>query len=365
MDWTANLLDPLYDLECCGKPTIGGMVEMTVIPERTQSVSDVLDRVAARAAADELAIVRVDALGPMAAHVAEVPSGCGWSVPVLWYDGEACCDRAMSGVQAYGVPRAGVAPVEYQGRPVGCQWETDAARFVQLNDFRATDASATQADQTRQVLDRYGEVLAALGLSFRDVVRTWYYLDHLLDWYDVFNRVRTTFYREQGMGDGVMPASTGIGAPVGGGSALSVSAFAVVPKSSQVTAQRVLSPLQCSATDYGSSFSRAIEVTDGTATWLSVSGTASIAPEGESLYQDDALAQVRQTMAVVEAILLSRCADWSYVTRATAYFKHIADAPTLATWCDEVGAPEMPIIICHADVCRDELLYEIELDAQW
>ena len=49
--------------------------------------------------------------------------------------------------------------------------------------------------------------------------------------------------------------------------------------------------------------------------------------------------------------------------RGIAYFKNIADVPMLAQYCRENHLPKMPFAISHSDVCRDELLFEIELDA--
>jgi len=48
-------------------------------------------------------------------------------------------------------------------------------------------------------------------MDFSHVARTWLYLDNLLDWYDDFNVVRTSFFRKHDVFRGLVPASTGIG----------------------------------------------------------------------------------------------------------------------------------------------------------
>ncbi len=68
-------------------------------------------------------------------------------------------------------------------------------------------------------------------------------------------------------------------------------------------------------------------------------------------------------MEVVHSILKSRGMDWSDASRAIAYFKHIGDAPLLEKYCVEHQLPELPVALSHADVCRHDLLFEIELDA--
>jgi enamine deaminase RidA (YjgF/YER057c/UK114 family) len=94
-----------------------------------------------------------------------------------------------------------------------------------------------------------------------------------------------------------------------------------------------------------------------------VSGTASIAPGGETVHPDDAAQQVKTTMEVVRAILTSREMDWEDVTRAIGYFKHGEDAPLFARYCQEHGLPDLPVVIAKNDICRDELLFEVEVDA--
>ncbi len=94
-----------------------------------------------------------------------------------------------------------------------------------------------------------------------------------------------------------------------------------------------------------------------------ISGTASIDEHGKSVFLDDTLAQVRQTMEVVQAILQSREMDWGDVTRSLVYFKQAKDAPLFEKYRQENGVPAFPAIVVENDICRDELLFEIEVDA--
>jgi len=94
----------------------------------------------------------------------------------------------------------------------------------------------------------------------RDTLRTWFYLDDSLDWYGDFNRWRDELFRREKVFEKRVPASTGIGAANAEGSAILAGLLAVTFKDSQASARTVPSPLQCSALDYGSSFSRALEL---------------------------------------------------------------------------------------------------------
>jgi hypothetical protein len=55
--------------------------------------------------------------------------------------------------------------------------------------------------------------------------------------------------------------------------------------------------------------------------------------------------------------------DWKDVSRAIAYFKNMEDAPLLDLYCKKNNLPALPIAIAHGDICRDDLLFEIEADA--
>ena len=123
------------------------------------------------------------------------------------------------------------------------------------------------------------------------------------------------------------------------------------------------SPLQCPATDYRSAFSRAAEVSLPSHRQLYVSGTASIEPGGATIHVDDTAKQIELTMEVVKAILESRGMGWSDTTRAIAYLRHNDERPLLQDWLDRNGIKDWPLITVQSDVCRDDLLYEIELDA--
>ena len=180
---------------------------------------------------------------------------------------------------------------------------------------------------------------------------------------DDFNAVRNKFFREINAYNGVLPASTGIGAGNPAETALIADLFAIKPKTDKIRIAAVPSPLQCPALDYKSSFSRAVEVTLPDHRRLYVSGTASIESGGKTAHAGDVEKQIALTMEVVKAILESRRMDFSDVSRAVGYFKDIKNAPLFAEYCRQNNLPPLPIATAHADICRDNLLYEVEVDA--
>jgi len=207
------------------------------------------------------------------------------------------------------------------------------------------------------------QALSLAEMGFCHVVRTWLFLDDILSWYSDFNRVRTSFFTEHGVFDRLVPASTGIGGSNPAGAAIVAGVYAVKSEHPQVTVQAIASPLQCPALEYGSSFSRAVEVNMPDLRRLLISGTASIGPDGNTQHVGEVRAQTALTCEVIGAILESRDMAWEEVTRATAYVRHGEDAGVLAQFCSAAGMPDLPVIVADNVICRDDLLFELEVDA--
>ena len=106
-----------------------------------------------------------------------------------------------------------------------------------------------------------------------------------------------------------------------------------------------------------------MELVSGAKRRLFISGTASIWPDGRTAWVNDAAKQVTLTMEVVVAILQSRDMDFRNVTRATAYFQNSTFKRYFDAWCEERELWRLPVIALQAEVCRDDLLFEIEVDA--
>jgi enamine deaminase RidA (YjgF/YER057c/UK114 family) len=217
--------------------------------------------------------------------------------------------------------------------------------------------------QARSTFESAALILEQNGFVFADTVRTWIYLDHLLEWYEDFNAVRTAFFKEHGLFEHKVPASTGIGVSNSYGAAIVMDLLAVQAKSSAFTIQAITSPLQNQAQDYGSSFSRAVELQSSTHRTLLISGTASIAPDGKTAYSNDPEKQIRLTMEIIKAILMSRGMNWKGLFRGIAYLKDIAYLPIYQQAAIELNIPHFPLAVAHADICRHDLFFEIEVDA--
>ena len=286
---------------------------------------------------------------------------CDW--PVTWIDSGHKKGSHLAGTQFYAVIGTEVDRIEEGGRIVASTFEDADARYCHLGDMRATDISETRPDQTQRTFDLMETVLDKAGMDFSNVIRTWIYLDELLDWYGPFNDVRTNFFKQREVFDRLVPASTGISGANPYGAAMMASVLGVAPKSDQFSVHAVDSPLQCPAPAYGSSFSRGVEFGTPDCRRLSISGTASIAPGGETAYLDDIDAQIKLTFEVVKAILDSSKMGWDNVAKAMAYLKEASYITAFEKYCAENNLEQIPFVITENHVCRHDLLFEMELDA--
>jgi enamine deaminase RidA (YjgF/YER057c/UK114 family) len=290
-----------------------------------------------------------------------ISKGAQW--PVVWHQGDADTDDNLYSMQAMALSGIIPLPVRSGGRDIGFVYEDASARYCRLCGLLPDDWNASRSGQARSVFETAAAILAQNGFRFTDTVRTWIYLDHLLEWYDQFNSVRTAFFTETGVFNHIVPASTGIGAANPFGAALTLDVFAVQPKSPDFSVQTIVSPLQNSALDYRSSFSRAVELGSPAHRHLLISGTASIAPDGNTVHQDEPEKQIRLTMNAVKAILDSRGMNWSDLCRGIAYFKNMTHLPIYERVASELKIPRFPLAVSHADICRHDLVFEIEVDA--
>jgi enamine deaminase RidA (YjgF/YER057c/UK114 family) len=218
------------------------------------------------------------------------------------------------------------------------------------------------AGQMEEVFDRAEEILEREGLTFKDVIRTWLYLDEMERDYADLNRVRTAFFKRVGVER--MPASTGIEGGVypcdrGG----SMDLYALRTERS-VEVKQMHAPTLNEAWSYGSSFARGMTVTREDRTVAYVSGTASIDTEGKVVHVGDIEGQCNRMLLNVEELLEGSGADKGDIVRATTYLKHPEDFEVFKRVYAERGFPlEIPHTICDADVCRPDWLVEIEVAA--
>lgn len=283
--------------------------------------------------------------------------------PVVRLHSDACRGGGPYSMQVAALSGISPMPVRSGGRTLGFVYENAVARYCRLCGLQPADRARSRTAQTRSVFEIAADLLARHQFRFREIVRAWIFLDSLLEWYEDFNAVRTEFFSKAGIIGRTIPASTGIGARNPLRAAITMDVFAVQPKSADLTVKAVESPLQNPPMDYGSAFSRAIEIGSPTHRSLLLSGTASITREGKTLHAEDPEKQIRFTMDVVRALLESRGMRWNDLVRGIAYFKDMDLLPLFRRVAAELKIPPFPLAVAQASICRPDLFFEIELDA--
>jgi enamine deaminase RidA (YjgF/YER057c/UK114 family) len=266
----------------------------------------------------------------------------------------------ISGVQVHALAGAEPATIlSLDGRPHGRLIKFGAMSYLAGCNLQA-DAPLEAPEQARAMLAQAEALVAQAGGTFADIARTWMWLGGILDWYGDFNRVRNEFFAARNLfaAGGRLPASTGIGIGPYGGRRCAMDFCAVLGREKPTLLQA--GGNQGSANRYGSAFSRAaVAATPGGKT-VYVSGTAAIDAAGVTTHLDDARGQIEDTVVNVTAILRAAGCRSEDVVTALVYCKTPqVEQAFRAGW----GDFPMPHIIAVADVCRDNLLFEIEATA--
>lgn len=235
--------------------------------------------------------------------------------------------------------------------------------------------------------EKVGQMLAKRNVRYSDVVRTWIYLGDIVgregdvQRYQELNRARTDFYSQFHFGQGrtppgfsrtVYPASTGIGTD---GTGVVVSCIAVQSDRADLVLLPLENPRQASAFDYqlrygpqSPKFARAMAVVVGHTATIFISGTAAIT-NSESRHPGDVESQTQLTLDNIASLISadnfrnhgrpdlgSTLNDLALVR---VYIKRQEDYAKCRAVCEK-RLGERPILYAVADVCRPELLVEIE-----
>jgi len=332
------------------------------VPQEQESLSALLERVGASLRAERLGAALLLGFGHHAALaqlelLAKTEPGLA-ECPMLLLEGRSTTEHPIAGLQVVTCLKENPERLRLDGRCVGTLLRNAQERHCLLGGLLPEAGTLDPSQAARQVFAKLERALASADFGMEDLIRTWFYNHRLLSWYDAFNVVRRQVYASVDFRSGAAPASTGIDGRNTADAALLLGAWAV-----QGASTRPLpSPLQCPAPAYGSSFSRSMELGQGGLQRVFISGTASIAEKGESLWRGDPFRQIETTMEVIQAIATSRGLSLRDTDRAVAYFKHGPDVALFRTWLDTHDLSDFPFIATESDICRGELLFELELD---
>jgi len=293
--------------------------------------------------------------------------------PVTFVEGRPAYQHEFAGIHAIAIKEDGsrLHSVQKNEQICGARYQGNEAEYLMLADIARLLPESAHSDrltEAYEAIDLADEVLHDEQWSFKDVRRTWFYLDDILDWYGDFNKARNRIYHRIGFMNGslssVIPASTGIFGRSGRGFACTLDLLAMRPLSdTPFQIERMVNPRQNEALEYGSAFSRGIAVTTQSNKYFFLSGTASIDETGATIHPGDMRKQTRRTLANVASLLENAGGDLHFIQQATAFIKRPEDIPIFEEEIRKNGMSEIPIITTIADVCRDDLLFELDATA--
>jgi enamine deaminase RidA (YjgF/YER057c/UK114 family) len=245
-------------------------------------------------------------------------------------------------------------------------------------------------DDTRKAAIEAFKMIAAVlnqeGMTFNNLIRQWNYIGNILELkdgyqnYQLFNEVRSEYYKKYRTTQG-FPAATGIGMKLGG---VFIDFYALMT-SEDLTIKAVDNPNQVNAYQYGQQvlkglitkgkslknppcFERALLVANNHRRTLFISGTASIIGQ-ETIGKGNV---IEQTLVTIENI--NKLKDSGYIGQligqelspgkcslVRVYVRNQKDFAAVKDICSE-HYPNVPSIFTESDICRDDLLVEIEAE---
>lgn len=207
------------------------------------------------------------------------------------------------------------------------------------------------------------EVLNSFHMKESAIARTWLFMRDISNDYEELNKAREQFFAKwHTAANHFLPASTGIQNRIAGNEILAFEFCAF--SGNNVSVKQIQSPLQNEPIAYGKLFSRAVIVEFPQSKLLYISGTASIDKTGTSVYVGDFKSQMEFTLEIISAILKQSQCDYSAIVQAMIYLKRVEDMDQCLHIIDQAGFPrDRALFQVGIDVCRDDLLCEIEATA--
>ncbi len=259
------------------------------------------------------------------------------------------------------------------GQTRGIVWRHDGEILFGTVDIWSDDVATT--DWSSVFEDVYTRIFrVAKRLGFPWLWRIWQYLPDInrevsgLERYRQFNQGRKRAFSHLKMVDkGHFPAACALGSASG---QWSLSFMAGKQKPTFLENNRQISAFHYPS-KYGKSrpmFARAVLIELPQQMLLLVSGTASIVGH-ESMHEGDVAAQTRECLHNIRALCrqaghISSILDWENIGfDYRVYVRHAEDLSLVRAVMHEHGIDDAVVTYVQADVCRRELLVEIEAQA--
>ncbi len=236
-------------------------------------------------------------------------------------------------------------------------------------------------------LEMVAGILHSENLSMNNLVRQWNFIGDILGMkegfqnYQVFNEVRSEYYHKYRTIAG-FPAATGVGMKYGG----VFLDFCALKADDAIKLEAINNPNQINAYEYGQQvlkgitgstdsvkhapqFERGMLLINKTTGTLFVSGTASIIGQetiGKGDINEQTLVTIENIRKVVDIERIKQLAGKHFMDQGRfsllrVYIKKQEDFNSVKNICYDHFSGS-PLIFIEADICRDDLLTEIEAE---
>lgn len=241
---------------------------------------------------------------------------------------------------------------------------------IEVDEVSQTDAhTAPLQSATESAYRQIFTLLDELECPF--IYRFWNYMadingfSHGLERYRQFNTGRQNAFIASGRQvTGQLPAACALGIAKG---KLKIAFIA-----GRMPARAIENPRQANAYDYpqqygpsSPTFSRASLLSLKQGGILLISGTASVVGH-QTLHAGNVIAQARETLSNLESVIAEANRQMSQPkftlkdAFCRVYLRHAADLPVVRSEIEQVLGPDVKAIFIQADICREDLLLEIE-----
>lgn len=311
----------------------------------------------------------------------------GPELPATTYVPQHPCQGKLLAIEALGVGRGfGEVEIERRSERVVIARHNNIS-WIHCAHVQPATLAAGVYDRSVDGFRQMREILAQENVRFDQVIRTWLYLGDIVgpegetQRYKELNRARTDYFKPfhfaanltpPECNSTVYPASTGIGTD---SRDVLMSCIAFAADRDDIRAIPLENPQQTSAFDYSTAygpkspkFARAMALSCGPFASIMVSGTASITG-AETRHVGDPERQTHQTLDNIAALISEENvarhgmpglgATLEDLALVRVYIKRQEDYAKVRAVCEQ-RLGELPTIYAIADVCRPELLVEIE-----
>jgi hypothetical protein len=279
---------------------------------------------------------------------------------------------------------------EFEGIPYVVLKE-DGYKEVWVSGIEGSQSAMGTGDGSKIAFEKMHQILEMEGMTFDHIVRQWNYIGEILQKnpcssgilqnYQTFNEIRHIYYHQYRQKT-TFPAATGIGKKYAG---VTID-FLAISADSDKSGFAIKSPVQKNPYEYSQEvlvgdglavqtakrapeFERALLLPGKDFQRLFVSGTASISGE-DTVEKENVCLQTETTVGMIRKLIHAENIKKYYPLKnghlmhpncIRVYVKNQSDMAKVEKLClEEYG--NAPLCIVQADICRENLLVEIEVE---